>query len=289
MHSFSQTQVLWVGVHICRNDRLREVVCGHERSAHQCAVTEGDLAWSPSLQGYTPRLQCCHYVRQCLCHCLSEKSGGGGDTRSQQMCHMAIGTCEWAKKTVHDTDTQTSPWASKCVSRSSEPQRSNSENRMESESSRSTACITSLGKSTCGSVCTQVQHQTSNAYVSDSRIRGLEGRQSSPSMGRSVRLCVPTNGSDQTDSEPVDLAQSKIGPHSPPLTETKMVPGPPTTVNILPIGSSTNSKVAKTIILSTLPSEATDAKPSRVEVICRSNQVRGFSQQVSNRIAVPQR
>ena len=59
-----------------RNDRLREVVYGHERSAHQCAGTEGDLAWSPSLQGYAPRVQCCHYVRQCLCHCLSEKSGG---------------------------------------------------------------------------------------------------------------------------------------------------------------------------------------------------------------------
>ena len=31
--------------------------------------------------------------------------------------------------------------------------------------------------------------------------RGLEGRQSSPIVGRSVRLRVPTNGSDQTDSE----------------------------------------------------------------------------------------
>ena len=45
------------------------------------------------------------------------------------------------RRTVHDTDTQTSPWASQCVSRSSEPQISDSENRMESESSRSTACI----------------------------------------------------------------------------------------------------------------------------------------------------
>ena len=53
--------------------------------------------------------------------------------------------------------------------------------------------------------------------------------------------------------------------------------------------TSTNSKVAKAIILPTLPSEASDSKPSRVEVICRSNQTRGFSEQVSNRIAVPQR
>ena len=59
-----------------RKDRLREVVRGHERAAYQCSGTECDLAWSPSLRGYSPGLQCCHYVRQCLCHCLSEKSGG---------------------------------------------------------------------------------------------------------------------------------------------------------------------------------------------------------------------
>ena len=51
-----------------QKDRLRKVVRGHERAAHQCAGTECDLAWSPSLRGYSPRLQCWHYVRQCLCH-----------------------------------------------------------------------------------------------------------------------------------------------------------------------------------------------------------------------------
>ena len=73
-----------------------------------------------------------------------------------------------------------------------------------------------------------------------------------------------------------------------PLAETGMVSGPPTTVNRLSVGASTKSKVAKAIILSTFPSEASDSKPSRLEVICRSNQARGFSEQMSNRIAVPQ-
>ena len=269
-----------------QKDRLRKVVRGHERAAHQCAGTECDLAWSPSLWGYSPGLQYRHYVRQCLCHCLSEKSGGHSVSTDVLYGHWYL---RMGRKTVHDTDTQTSPWASQCVSRSSKPQRSVSENRMESESSRSTACIPSLGQSTCGSVCTQVQHQTSNIHVSDSRTGGLESRQSSPIVGRSVRLCIPTNGSDQTDSEQVDLAQSGADPHSPPLSETGMVSGPPTTVNSFPVGTSTNSKVAKAIILPTLPSEASDSNPSRVEVICRSNQARGFSEQVSNRIAVPQR
>ena len=45
-----------------RKDCLRKVVRGHERAAYQCAGTECDLAWSPSLRRYSPGLQCCHYV-----------------------------------------------------------------------------------------------------------------------------------------------------------------------------------------------------------------------------------
>ena len=96
-----------------REDRLRKVVRGHERAAHQCAGTECDLAWSPSLRGYSPRLQCCHYVRQCLCHCLSEKSGGHSVSTDVPLGHRYL---RMGRKTVHDTDTQTSPWASRCVS-----------------------------------------------------------------------------------------------------------------------------------------------------------------------------
>ena len=43
------------------------------------------------------------------------------------------------------------------------------------------------------------------------------------------------------------------------------------------------------VVINETWSEAWDSKPARVEVICRSYQARGFSEQVSNRIAVPQR
>ena len=264
-----------------QKDHPRKVVRGHERAAHQCAGTECDLAGSPSLRGYCPRLQCCHYVRQCLCHCLSEKSGGHSVSTDVPHGHRYL---RMGRKTVHNTDTQTSPWASQCVSRSSEPQRSDSENRMESESSRSTACILSLGQSTFALKC-NTKLATYMSPIPEPEAWKVD----SPIVGRSVCLCVPTNGSDQTDSEQVNLAQSGADPHCPPLAETGMVSGPPMTVHSFPVGTSTNSKVAEAIILSSLSSEDSDAKPSRVEVICRSNQARGFSEQVSNRIAVPQR
>ena len=80
-----------------QKDRLRKVVRGHERTAHQCVGTE------------------------------CEKSGGHSVSTDVPYGHRYL---RMGRKTVHDTDTQTSPWASQCVSRSSEPQRSVSENRM---------------------------------------------------------------------------------------------------------------------------------------------------------------
>ena len=71
------------------------------------------------------------------------------------------------------------------------------------------------------------------AWKVDSLVQSWEG----------LRLCVPTNGSDQTDS--VDLAQSRVDPHSPPLAETGMVSGPPTTVKRFSVGTSTNTKLLK--------------------------------------------
>ena len=217
-------------------------------------------------------------------HCLSEKSGAHLVSTDVPHGHRYL---RMGRKTVHDTDTQTSPWASQCVSRSSEPQRSVSENIMESESSRSTACILSLGQSACGSVCTQVQHQTSNLHVSDSRTGGL-GRQSSPIVGRSVCLRVPTNGSDQTDSEQVDLAQSGADPHSPLWPKQEWFPDLLRLSIAFPLVLPPTAKLLKQSFSQHFPSEASDSEPSR-EVICRSNQARGFSEQVSNRIAVPQR
>ena len=206
--SSSQTQVLWVGVLTWTEGPPQE---GGPRPWKSCTLMWWNwmrfgLVSKPSrILATTPMLPLCATMSLPLP--IWEIRGALGDVPHGHR-YLRMG---------HATDTQTSPWASQCVSRSSEPQRSDSENRMESESSRSTACIPSLGQSTCGSVCTQVQHQTSNLHVSDSRTGALEGRQSSPIVGRSVRLRVPTNGSDQTDSEQVNLAQSGADPHRPPF------------------------------------------------------------------------
>ena len=158
---------------------------------------------------------------------------------------------------------------------------------MESESSRSTACIPSLGQSTYGSVCTQVQPQTSNLHVSETEVWKVDSLVQSWE-GRYVR--VPTNGFDQTDSEQVNLAQSGADPLSLPLwPKQEWFPDLLRLSIAFPLVLLPTAKLLKQSFSQTFSSEASDSTPSRVEVICRSNQARGFSEQVSNRITVPQR
>ena len=142
------------------------------------------------------------------------------------------------------------------------------------------ACILSLGQSTCGSATYMSPIPEPEAWKVDSLVQSWEGL---------YAYAYPPMALIRQTLNKLILHRVELILIAPPLAETGMVSGPPTTVHSFPVGTSTNSKVAKAIILSTFPSETSDSKPSRVEVICRSNQARGFSEQASNRIAVPQK
>ena len=117
-----------------QKDRLRKVVRGHEKELH-INVLELNAIWL-GLQAFEDILQDSNVAIMCDNVSAIAYLRNQGGTRSQQMCrYNGHRYLQMGRKTVHDTDTQTSPWASRCVSRSSEPQRSVSENRMDSESS----------------------------------------------------------------------------------------------------------------------------------------------------------
>ena len=88
----------------------------------------------------------------------------------------------------------------------------------------------------------------------------------------------------------VNLGQSRTDPCNPPLAKAGMVSRPPAPVDRgLSVGSPTNRKVSQASIHTLLPLEISGSKLSCLEIVCRSNQARGSSEQVSNRIPAPQR
>ena len=191
--SYSQTQALWVGVHTWPKGPLQG---GGPRPWKICT----SMCWNWMRFGLVSKPLRIHSKTLMLPLCATMSLplpiwGIRGHSVSTDVPHghqyLRMG---W--KTVHETDTQTSPWASIYVSRLSEPQRSDSENRMESESSRSMACIPSLGQSTCGYLFAKSKCNTklatymspipkSEAWKVDSLVQSWELR--------SVCVGVPTN------------------------------------------------------------------------------------------------
>ena len=258
----------------------------NERIPHQCAGINGHLARPSGFCGYDTRLQCCNHVRQCLCYSLLTQSRGNpfaSDVRpgSTGLQMGGVTTC--------NSNTQTSPGPFKCASGPAKQKEPDSDIRMESSSDCSGQSVPTLGQTDIRSVCPKVQCQVSNLHVSSSRTGDVESGQSSPIMARAIRLCVSPNVIDKTDTNKTSVRQSRSHSNSASVATPRMVSKSDKTVHRISTGITSNTEVAKTIVLTQLPPKPGTAQPSRLEVISRFHQNRGFSQKVSSRISVSQR
>ena len=155
-----------------------------------------------------------------------------GVTRSQQMCQVAINTCKWAEKRSMTLTPRHLPGHFNMLA----DHLSHRDHILKSELSLYPAVarrVFRVWSSPQVDLFALKCTAKLATYISDSQIGGLESRQFSIIIGRYVCLCIPTNNSDQADSEQVNLALRRTDPHSPPLAKTGMVPGPPASVNIL--------------------------------------------------------
>jgi len=258
----------------------------NERISHQCPRIDGNLARPSGLCGYDTRLQCCNHVRQCLCYSLLAQSRGNPFAPDVRPGSTGL---QMGRVKSCNSNTQTSPGPFECASGSAEQKGQDSENRMEPSPDGSGQSVPTLGQTDDRSVCSQVQFQASNLHVSDHGTGNMESGQSSPVMARDIRLCLSPDVIDKTDTNKSSVRQSRSHSNSASVATTRVVSRSAKTVNRLPSGITDNSEVAKTIVLTQLSPVSGTAQPSRVEVISRFHQDRGFSQKVSSRISVSQR
>ena len=269
-----------------QKDHLSEVVRGHEEL--HINVLELNAIWL-GLQAFEDTLHDSNVA--ILCDNVSDIAylRNQGGTRSQQMCRMAIDTCEWAEERAITLIPRHLPGHLNVLA----DHLSRRDQILKTEWSLNPAVVRRVfrvwGSPHMGLFALKCNPKLAT-YMSpipetevwkvDSLVQSWEGRY--------VR--VPTNGFDQTVSEQVNLAQSGADPHSLPLwPKQEWFPDLLRLSIAFPLVLLPTAKLLKQSFSQTFSSEASDSTPSRVEVICRSNQARGFSEQVSNRITVPQR
>ena len=63
---------------------------------HKCPRAEGNLARSDGILRQAGQLHCCDHVRQHVCHCVCEKSGGHKIVRNEM--NLATQLCLWVEQ-----------------------------------------------------------------------------------------------------------------------------------------------------------------------------------------------
>ena len=284
--SVHRQQFSGLGCTFSAPDSLRRVGRSGQGPSHQCPGTEGHLVRPTGISGYVAGLQCCNNVRQCFRNSLYTQSG-----RYPVASDVRLGSTDlyMGRVKTNDSNTQTSPGTFKCLSGPIEQETSDSENRMEPSPGRSGPSVQILGQTDGRSVCPETQFENSNVYVSDTRTGGMEGRQPGTVMEGALRLRVSPDLSDQIGIIEDNSRQGRGHSDSATLAASGVVRRSHQTVNSFSPGIASDSEVAETNILIPIPQSPGSSQPSRVEVISRFSQARGFSQEVSSRLSVSQR
>ena len=143
--------------------------------------------------------------------------------------------------------------------------------------------------SSCRLICHSPEPQTSTVRISCPRPKGLGHRCSKHKLDQPHGLCLPSYGSP-SQGDPKDQAMS-LPDHrdSPRLARDALVLGPSAALNRDPTTTPSVNDLTQTVPQVCVPQQPTTAEPPRL--VSRSGQLQeqGFSVEVAERIAAPQR
>ena len=146
---------------------------------HQCPGAPSHMAWPTSFQPESGECKGCTHVRQHVCGCLPEKSGGGGG-KSFWMNDLA---------TEEGNDTSSSSPSRNLNVLADHLSRMGQILKTEWSLNQTIAgFFVCLGQTIRGSVRPGEKHETGNVHLSHSGGDGVEIGQSCPELGRPVRL-----------------------------------------------------------------------------------------------------
>ena len=143
--------------------------------------------------------------------------------------------------------------------------------------------------SSCRPVCHSSEPQTPSIRVSYPRPKGLGHRCSEHILDGSHCLCLPSNGSP-SQGDPKNQAMP-LPDHtdSPRLARDAMVLGPSAALNKDPTTTASVNNSSQTVPPSCVPQQSTTSQPPRLGSRSGQLQEQGFSVEVAEKIAAPQR
>ena len=262
------------------------VVRSGKKATHKCPRIEGGLPGPSRLQGPVPEpnsASCDGQLNSGSLHQQTRRNSLSRDVCSPLEDHDLVPSLP------HNIESQAHSRVPECDGRPTVQVQPSAVNRMVSASAGVQTDLPEVVHTSCRLICHSPEPQTSTVRISCPRPKGLGHRCSKHKLDEPHSLCLPSYGSP-SQGDPKDQAMP-LPDHrnSPRLARYALVLGPSAALNRDPTTTPSVNDPTQTVPQVCVPQQYTTAEPPRL--VSRSGQLQeqGFSVEVAERIAAPQR
>ena len=264
----------------------RAVVRAGKKATHKCPGIEGGLSGPSRLQGPVPEshsVSCDGQLNSGSLHQQARGNSLSSDVRSPVENHDLVPSLPY------NIESQAHSRVSECDGRPPIQVQPSAVNRMVPAPSGLQANLPKVVHPSCRHIRYSPESQTPSICVSYPRPKGLEHRCSEHKLDQPHGLRLPSYGSP-SQGDPKDQAML-LPDHrdSPRLARDALVLGPSAALNRDPTTTPSVNDPTQTVPQLCVPQQSATAEPPRL--VSRSGQLQeqGFSVEVAERIAAPQR
>ena len=268
------------------NEGWGAVVRAGKKATYKCPRIEGGLPGPSRLQGPVPEsnsVSCDGQLNSGSLHQQAGRNSLSRDVRSPVENHDLVPSLPY------NIESQAHSRVSECDGRPPIQVQPSAVNRMVSAPSGLQANLPKVVHPSCRLIRHSPESQTPTICVSYPRPKGLEHRCSEHKLDQPHGLRLPSYGSP-SQGDPKDQAMPLPDHHdSPRLARDALVLGPSAALNRDPSTTPSVNDPTQTVPQLCVPQQSTTAEPPRL--VSRSGQLQeqGFSVEVAERIAAPQR
>ena len=262
------------------------VVRSGKKATHKCPRIEGGLPGPSRLQGPVPEsnsVSCDGQLSSGSLHQQTRRNTLSRDVRSPVEDHDLVPSLR------HNIESQAHSRVPECDGRPTVQVQPSAVNRMVSAPTGVQTDLPEVVHTSCRLICHSPEPQAPTVRVSYPRPKGLGHRCSKHKLDQPHSLCVPSYGSP-SQGDPKDQAMP-LPDHrnSPRLARDSLVLGPSAALNRDPTTTPSVNDPTQTVPQVCVPQQPPAPEPPRM--VSRSGQLQeqGFSVEVAERIAAPQR
>ena len=262
------------------------VVRSGKKASHKCPRIEGGLPGPSRLQGPVPEsnsVGCDGQLNSGSLHQQTRRNTLGRDVCSPVEDHDLVPSLP------HNIESQAHSRVPECDGRPAIQVHPSAVNRMVSAPPGLQTDLPEVVHTSCRPICHSPEPQTPSIRVSYPRPKGLGHRCSEHKLDQPHSICVPSYGSP-SQGDPKDQAMP-VPDHrnSPRLARDALVLGPSAALNRDPTATPSVNNPTQTVPQAGVPQQPPAPEPPRL--VSRSGQLQeqGFSVEVAERIAAPQR